>query len=85
MNASLSYGMLLSIAALLYLIHFIYLTFWRLFWSPLARFPGPKLAAATGWYEFYYDFFHQGKYIFEIERMHGKYGKNTSHVHIRHG
>lgn len=46
----------------------------RLVFSPLAGFPGPKLAAATGWVEFYYDFFKQGAYIYEIEKMHKKYG-----------
>lgn len=47
----------------------------RLFFSPLAGFPGPKIAALTDWYEFYYDFFRHGKYIFEIEKMHEKYGE----------
>ena len=47
---------------------------YRLCFSPLAMIPGPKLAAATGWYEFYYDCLLAGKYIFEIERMHEVYG-----------
>nr|UYM26528.1 cytochrome P450 [Talaromyces wortmannii] len=46
----------------------------RLVFSPLAGFPGPKLAAATGWVEFYFDFFKQGAYIYEIEKMHKEYG-----------
>jgi hypothetical protein len=51
-----------------------YLAFKRLYLSPLAGFPGPKLAAASFWYEFYYDFWKNGKYIFEIRKMHEKYG-----------
>ncbi|KAL8687875.1 MAG: hypothetical protein Q9218_006071 [Villophora microphyllina] len=47
---------------------------YRLFFSELAGFPGPKIAAATTWYEFYHDFFREGKYIFEIEKMHRQYG-----------
>lgn len=47
---------------------------YRLYFSPLAMIPGPKLAAATGWYEFYHDCLLAGKYIFEIERMHEVYG-----------
>lgn len=50
------------------------LAFYRLFLSPIAKFPGPKLAAITGWYELYYDCVHKGKYLFEIEKMHDKYG-----------
>ena len=47
---------------------------YRLVFSPLAKFPGPKIAAATAWYEIYYDVVHQGKYLFEIEKMHDRYG-----------
>lgn len=55
--------------------YMIVLILCRLMFSPLAGFPGPKLAAVTSWYEFYYDFWKQGKYIFEIEEMHQKYGE----------
>lgn len=51
------------------------LAFYRLVLSPVAGFPGPKIAAVTGWYEFYYDFFLKGSYLYEIEKMHNKYGK----------
>ncbi|KAL2060745.1 hypothetical protein VTL71DRAFT_9387, partial [Oculimacula yallundae] len=37
-------------------------------------FPGPKLAAVSFWYEFYYDVILGGQYTFEIARMHEKYG-----------
>ncbi len=50
----------------------------RLFFSPIAKFPGPKLAAITSWYELYYDVIHKGKYLFEIEKMHDKYGMRSS-------
>ena len=50
------------------------LAFHRLFRHPLAKFPGPKLAAVTTWYEGYYDVIHKGRYLWEIERMHKKYG-----------
>jgi hypothetical protein len=51
------------------------LTIHRLLISPLAKFPGPKLAALTGWYEVYYDLVHKGSYLFEIEKMHDNYGE----------
>lgn len=46
----------------------------RLCVSPLATIPGPKFAAATRWYEFYYDCVLPGKFFLEIERMHKLYG-----------
>ncbi|KAI0109278.1 cytochrome P450 [Hypoxylon sp. NC0597] len=46
----------------------------RLFYHPLARFPGPKLAAITRYVEAYYDVICGGKYEFQIMKMHEKYG-----------
>ena len=56
------------------------LLIYRLVFSPLASVPGPVIAAATGWYEFYYDCILAGKYIFEIQRMHNVYGELISHL-----
>jgi hypothetical protein len=66
--------MLFFIVVVLYLAYCIALGFYRLWFSPLAGFPGPRLAAATGWYEFYYDWWLGGKYLFKIEELHEKYG-----------
>ena len=63
-------GIFLGISAL----YVLGLVVHRLFFSPIAGFPGPKLAAITTWYELYYDAVHKGKYLFEIEKMHDKYG-----------
>lgn len=52
-------------------------TFYRLFLHPLAKFPGPKLAAVTRWYEAYYDVVQNGQYTFKIEEMHKRYGRTT--------
>ena len=60
--------------AVLGLIAF-YTLLYRLYAHPLAGFPGPKLAAATFLYEFYYDVVQSGMYIWEIERMHEQYGQ----------
>lgn len=53
---------------------------YRLYLSPLAKFPGRKLAALTLWYEFYHDYFRRGQYTWEIADMHEKYGITRNSV-----
>lgn len=54
---------------------------YRLLCSPIAGFPGPKLAAATWLYEFYYDVIKDGGglYICQIEELHKQYGRPVLH------
>ncbi|KAL8882709.1 MAG: hypothetical protein Q9198_000342 [Flavoplaca austrocitrina] len=62
------------------------LYFYRAFFDSLSHIPGPKLAAATLWYEFYYDVIKKGRYTWEIGKMHQMYGPvvriNPHEVHI---
>lgn len=51
------------------------LTVYRLFLSPLAKFPGPRLAALTRKYESYYEAVQNYEYLWKIKQMHQKYGK----------
>jgi hypothetical protein len=51
-----------------------YVALYRLYWSPLAKIPGPRLAALTFWYERYYDVFKCGRYVFKIKDLHDEYG-----------
>lgn len=65
----------LAVAAIALLIYLGYLILYRLYLSPIARFPGPKLAALTWWYEFYHDVNRGGQYCFKINEIHDQYGK----------
>lgn len=52
----------------------LFTALYRLFLSPLADFPGPKLAALTSWYECYYDVIKPGQYVWKIQELHKHYG-----------
>jgi hypothetical protein len=55
-------------------LYYATLVLYRLYLHPLARFPGPKLAAVTRWYEGYYDLYQKGQYTFKIAQLHKQYG-----------
>ena len=69
----------LSTSVLVYfpLIYTTYLcirTLYRLTFHPLAHFPGPKVAAATRWYEAYWELYQGGRFSQQIEHLHQQYG-----------
>ena len=47
---------------------------YRLYLSPLAGFPGPKLAAATNLYAIYHDAALRGSLLKQLPALHMKYG-----------
>ena len=47
---------------------------YRLSFSPLAKYPGPKLAALTRLYEGYYDIVLRGQFKEHVDKLHNQYG-----------
>lgn len=64
----------------LWVAYLVGLAAYRLYLSPLAKFPGPTLAALTLWYEFYYDVVKGGKYTWKIGELHEQYGELLNQV-----
>ncbi|PGH15742.1 hypothetical protein AJ80_05450 [Polytolypa hystricis UAMH7299] len=58
---------LIPIALVVYLI---LRSIYRVYFHPLSKIPGPKLAAMTRAYEFYFEVIKGGQFIWEMKRMH---------------
>ncbi|KAK0450466.1 cytochrome P450 [Desarmillaria tabescens] len=58
----------------LFLSYALYLAIYRLLFHPLKSFPGPRLAALTGWYQTYYEVFCDGLFVQKLEELHKLYG-----------
>lgn len=63
------------VAVLAFIVYLVSLAVYRLVFSPIAKFPGPRLAALSNWYEFYWDVIKQGQFTFHIQQLHKKYGE----------
>lgn len=68
----------------LWIIYLVGLAIYRLYLSPLAKFPGPKLAALTKWYEIYYEVVQRGQFTFHFNELHEKYGEVCLPMYSEH-
>lgn len=65
---------LLKLLFVFFVFYVLGLYVYRIYYDPLSKIPGPKLAAASLWYEFYYDVVKKGQYTWKIWEMHDRYG-----------
>ena len=63
-----------ALIVLTFCLYAVVLVYYRLYLSPLSKFPGPKIAAITLWTEFYYDAIVGGQFQFKIKEWHATYG-----------
>jgi hypothetical protein len=78
---SVAKGSLPSLPALLAASFFAYaitLVVYRLYFHPLAKYPGPKLAAVTSFYEGYFEIILKGQYSKQISKLHDIYGRSIA-------
>lgn len=66
------------LSAFLLILYYGVLSIYRLFFHKLAGFPGPRLAALTYWFEFYYDVYpRKHQYAWKIRELHEHYGPSS--------
>ncbi|KAI9713564.1 MAG: hypothetical protein M1820_000946 [Bogoriella megaspora] len=79
-------AILLLVAVLVVVVWVVGTVVYRLFFHPLSGIPGPRLAAVTYLYEFYYDIYLSGQYNFKLKQLHEQYGPvvrlNPDEVHF---
>jgi hypothetical protein len=51
------------------------LVLYRLYFHPLAKYPGPVFAAVSDYYLAYYDLWMNGGIVTQLEKLHAAYGK----------
>lgn len=70
------FTVLATIATGLFSLYLVALGIYRLYLSPLAKFPGPKLAALTQWVEAYHELKNPGgQFIWVYQKWHEQYGE----------
>ena len=69
---------MLGLVIIVSVLYAVLLVVYRLYISPVSKFPGKKLAIATMWYEFYYQVIKGGQYPWVIQKMHEEYGRIRS-------
>ncbi|RYP72025.1 hypothetical protein DL771_004494 [Monosporascus sp. 5C6A] len=71
----------------LYFSYILCTCFYNVYLHPLRHIPGSKLAVMGPYLEFYHEVIRRGQYLWEIEKMHEKYGPivrvNAREVHIK--
>lgn len=68
----------MTLVAVAFGVYLVCTWVYNLYFHPLAGYPGPRIAAASGLYEFYYDVIKGGQYLYKIEEMHRKYGMTNA-------
>ena len=66
--------LLLQTTGLILVLYFLGLVLYRLYLHPLRRFPGPWLAAATGYYQTYYEVWRDGEFVPHVKDLHNIHG-----------
>lgn len=80
--SQLSFGSAVGTCFFAWICYLISLASHRLYFHPLAKFPGPKLAALSTYYEMYYEVMKRGQFTFHIRELHDRYGKIYSVIKL---
>lgn len=63
-----------GVAFVIWVAYLVGLVIHRLYFHPLAKFPGPKYAAISRWHEYYHEVVRKGQFTFVVQDYHKKYG-----------
>lgn len=63
-------------------LYFFAKCIYNIYFHPLSHIPGPKLAIIGPYLEFYHDVVRDGQYLWEIKKMHEKYGMRKKMTRI---
>jgi len=73
-NAKQAVGALLLGALVVWIVYNVQQAVYNVFFHPLARFPGPRAAAATKLWKAYIECIKQESFCHKLEKVHAQYG-----------
>ena len=74
LDASFNYSHIIGSLVVIAIAYRVWRLFYDLYLHPLARIPGPKLAAVTYLYQTYYSLIGGSRFYIQIGKLHDKYG-----------
>ncbi|KAI1318724.1 cytochrome P450 [Xylariaceae sp. FL0255] len=71
----MSWYAVFTVASLGLALYYITDAIYKLYYHPLSRYPGSAIAAvASSWYEWFWNYYQNGRLLFELERLHRIHG-----------
>ena len=78
MESQVSLSLIVGAASVAFLLWKVWQWIFNIYFHPLSKFPGPPVAAATGWWKTYIELVKQQSMVDYIAKLHEIHGKSAN-------